>query len=636
MPTKQQRLQLIVQAKDQTGRVLTQVNNDLSRLVSLATGPAGVAAALLLVGKQAYATYNELGALGARADRTSDTFVSLVGNADAAQFALAGLRRVTKRGVDDQTLMAASSKFLSMNLAETVQEAEHLAYVSTQLGMAMNMPGGPTQSMNYFALLLANKSIRRLDEFGISATRVRERLSAMGSSVANDADFMAAVMAEAGVTMERVGEQSVTAWEAQEVAVANLKTEIGLYLAEMTGIPGILADVAQGVTEVMRAGRSASQVMAPFNTILAEQIEYMGLALSEEDKRIKGLARIEAQLANGTLTVAEAIAAARELLGVYRDWRDDLADVTKLEGEHEDQLEAMADAHIKAGKAALWHGWAIDQLRWKATLGAEKGFLAIITPEEEAKAIAAIKEYGREVDAANREWQAEVRRQQDEYLSEMRSAVEGALTATTVTEEDLLRARLGIYADKWDEMARRAEDVAARGLESPWAAMFEIPEDVLAGGPERVRLYMRGVAREIRVGQRPEMVDWAAFEREYARIVEEREARKRLVEEGMRRVGGGRADVAAALGLPVDPATQATALATGYAQVDMGGILIKTLATQMETKRGELVLIGQTIATYVAVGFRDLAPATADNWADALGPALFDWLEGQGAFGGRK
>lgn len=245
----------------QTRAIVGQVGGSLGQLTSLIMGPAGLAVALLYLGKKALGTANELAKLGDVANRTHGTFTRLVGGVAASAAALEELRAATKGGVDDLTLMAASSKFLSMHLAENAAEAAHMARVSTQLGMAMNMTGGPTKAMESFALMLANKSIRRLDEFGISADRVRKRLKDMGSSVANDADFIAAVMAEAAATMDRVGEQSATSAEKQETAWSNLRVAIGSAIAEtpayQKGMEAVTGTVELFTDVVKRAGQAA-------------------------------------------------------------------------------------------------------------------------------------------------------------------------------------------------------------------------------------------------------------------------------------------------------------------------------------------------------------------------------------------
>jgi len=46
-------------------------------------------------------------------------------------------------------------------------------------------------------------------------------------------------------------------------------------------------------------------------------------------------------------------------------------------------------------------------------------------------------------------------------------------------------------------------------------------------------------------------------------------------------------------------------------------------------------VIGQSIAAYLVLGLTNLTSATAYNWAEALGPAMFGWLENRGYFGER-
>ncbi|MDR0608015.1 MAG: hypothetical protein LBG52_06870 [Candidatus Peribacteria bacterium] len=78
------------------------------------------------------------------------------------------------------------------------------------------MGNSATQSMADFAALLANQSLPRLDTFGISSGKVRERIEELMNATAGmtrEEAFMTAVMEEGTKSMERLGVQSDTAGE---------------------------------------------------------------------------------------------------------------------------------------------------------------------------------------------------------------------------------------------------------------------------------------------------------------------------------------------------------------------------------------------------------------------------------------
>jgi len=141
------------------------------------------------------------------------------------------LRDATRGMVADADLMQAGNKFLAMGLADTAEGAANLAEMATQLGMAMGEDA--TASMENFALMMANQSIPRLDSFGISSSKVRERIEELMATTAGmtrEAAFNQAVMEQGAITMEKVGEQSNTVAASQariRATIANLRLEIG-------------------------------------------------------------------------------------------------------------------------------------------------------------------------------------------------------------------------------------------------------------------------------------------------------------------------------------------------------------------------------------------------------------------------
>ena len=165
---------------------------------------------------------------------TTNTFAALTESIGTdAVTALEALREATRGMVADADLMQAGNKFLAMGLANSAEGAAELAEVATQLGMAMGEDA--TSSMENFALMMANQSIPRLDSFGISSAAVRDRiaeLQAETEGMTREAAFNQAVMEQAAITMEKVGEQGGGAAGSMariKTTFENLKTELGRY-----------------------------------------------------------------------------------------------------------------------------------------------------------------------------------------------------------------------------------------------------------------------------------------------------------------------------------------------------------------------------------------------------------------------
>jgi len=162
---------------------------------------------------------------------TFDALTASIGT-DAVT-AVGQLREATRGMVSDADLMQAGNKFFAMGLADTAEGAAELAEVATQLGMAMGEDA--TSSMENFALMMANQSIPRLDSFGISSGKVRERieeLMAETEGLTREQAFNQAVMEQAQITMAKVGEQGGGAAGSMariKTTIANLRMEIGQY-----------------------------------------------------------------------------------------------------------------------------------------------------------------------------------------------------------------------------------------------------------------------------------------------------------------------------------------------------------------------------------------------------------------------
>jgi hypothetical protein len=208
----------------------------------MVAGAAGVGAALFAL-KKGFDFAKE----GAQLAKVEDTFESLsrsIGTSSSSM--LRSLREATAGMVTDIELMSANSRFLSMGLADSADEAANLSRIAVTLGGAMGKEAGP--AMEEFALLMANQSIPRLDTFGISAGKVRQRikdLQAATPGLSRETAFMTATMEEAAVAMEKVGNAVPTDPYTQlEVSVSNLTDAMKMQAAD--GLGPTLSLIAEG------------------------------------------------------------------------------------------------------------------------------------------------------------------------------------------------------------------------------------------------------------------------------------------------------------------------------------------------------------------------------------------------------
>jgi hypothetical protein len=193
----------------------------------------------------------EFARAGAMADRATTAFENLSGGALAGRDNLQAMLEATDNTLDSLSAMEASSKLMSMGLAGNADELGELAEMAVTLGRAFGRDA--TQALDEFGLLLANRSILRLDTFGIASGRVRERVNELTKAGLDaDAAFKEATFEEGRKAMERLGETGGAAaddMEKLEAAITDVKTEATLAVSELLELSG----AAKKVHEVGQA-----------------------------------------------------------------------------------------------------------------------------------------------------------------------------------------------------------------------------------------------------------------------------------------------------------------------------------------------------------------------------------------------
>lgn len=196
----------------------------------------------------------ELGELGAQSLRTGRAFEAISGGADEATKNLEAMKRATRGAMSEQEMMAQSSRLMQMGLARNSDELEEMTTMAVRLGTAMGRDA--TQSVEEFALLLANQSIPRLDTFGISASKVRARiaeLQAATEGLGREEAFLQAVREEGAISMARLGdatEDEMLAFEQLRASTDDLKAAYAERLAPaISGVARLLAEQATAVKE---------------------------------------------------------------------------------------------------------------------------------------------------------------------------------------------------------------------------------------------------------------------------------------------------------------------------------------------------------------------------------------------------
>lgn len=172
--------------------------------------------------------------LGAESETVSNRFVKFAGSADRAQEFLAAFSEATEDTIPRLDAMNAASRLLQMELVANADEMELMAAIAVRLGNQTLTAG---QRISDFALLLGNKSVRRLDNFGLSVDSVRARAAELkAEGIGLNEAFKLAVLEQGAANLAILGDTSElasTKIAATAAAFDDLKTAGGEALLEI-------------------------------------------------------------------------------------------------------------------------------------------------------------------------------------------------------------------------------------------------------------------------------------------------------------------------------------------------------------------------------------------------------------------
>ena len=276
-------IQVTIRAVDQFSQTFRQYNEQLKQVgtnsaqlaqgvkqqdnafAGLATGiKASIAAYAGLKGLQ---MVGEMVQLGDAANRAENVFRNLTSSMGGYAANMAALRQATGGIVDDMTLQESGAKLLQMGLAGTTEEMARLSEMAVKLGGAMGM--SVEKSFSDFALMLANQSIMRLDQFGISGAKVRAEMNELRETMGltKEEAFKLAVLDQGSQALDRLGasaEAAQTPMARLQSLIANLSQDFSQGLA--TGINSLvgLAEIGlgQNPTQIANRDRAAASQRA--------------------------------------------------------------------------------------------------------------------------------------------------------------------------------------------------------------------------------------------------------------------------------------------------------------------------------------------------------------------------------------
>lgn len=627
-------------------------------------GGAGVAGAVMgawQLGQRAI----ELSKVGAAADRAAEAFERRLGGDATA--ALEKLRVASQGTISDIDLMQAATRAQMLGVADDAETLGGLLEVAARRGRDMGM--STADAFSDIVTGIGRLSPMILDNLGI-VMDAKGTYEAYAESVGKTADALTDLEKRQAlvqrVLQEATGDpgalDAAGRIEAEAAAWENFTTALGQNLTELTRIQGdtaqILQFMADGMQENATVSRQAETATVSYKDRLSElaaQGELSAMSLGLVDQRAAQMVD-EFEAGNATLdetnvnldmlfAAVGGLVERTDLATVSEfEFREALAEVlatlepyTAVVNEVPTLLDlamqATADYGAMLGEQASDFDVAAESARAYANAlglvgeemflitasgGMPKPVVTIADMERRALAGRILMEQEErrrlEAERAARQHASTMESLYREQQAAMRRMAESILTPTTVTPADMFRAQtgaLGGYVDKWDESARRLEDIANRGAASPWWEVLEIPEEVLAQGEEAARLWARETADAVQRGVRPDLIDWEAFDRAAEEFMRDKEAREQTLAMAMQRLGGAapESDVRAMLGMPADATQEAVAVGEAFQQglgaVDMGRAVTERFREQMQAQMQRWVTMGSMTVTWFAQGLEE-------------------------------
>ena len=437
--------------------------------------------------------------LGHQIRITEKSFEAFSGGSEQAAAKLEAVTRASGNTVDTMEAMRIANRAAALGMAETAGELERVTKFARTASAVLG--GDVAGVLDNLALAASNLSYMRLDQMGISASRVRDRvkeLTAANKDLSKEQAFLqaaievgeeafASVTEELGNTTSGVdelrtafnelryelakgpigqGADSVFRWVADQLNAGTIQrqTEILEQQAEKYSNAWFqsgrevgaqltrLVDLMERLDEMSAAGVTGVESMR-------ERV--LDLAYAIETGAVRG-DEIEA-------SVTRQIAAVDHLAYSWGSVQTAVGGVATQVGITEEKLKAMSD-QIRGQIDAFNQTGSIygTEVRQSPSYGgydpSGTGSAADKQANLERESQQTREENARQAGIANAakdEWAKAAQAMADEWERQMEAAlrgVQGLFDTSGVTAEDLARSKDGTYEEKADEFVRRFAD----------------------------------------------------------------------------------------------------------------------------------------------------------------------------------
>ncbi len=492
--------------KDVTGNLRGM--DDAARVVTggldglmAAAGVAGLAVLAKQVGEAVW----ELANLGAEAARVEDAFMRVsAGVGVVGSDIVAAMDAATLATVDDEALMQVATNSMIMGLRLTGKEWGNLA-----------------AGARYHARLIGEDTRTVFSGMLEAITRGQPRmLAALKFPGARDAiNEMAEGLDGAASSMTEAERQAALL----ELVMGTLTDEMGKY-GEM------MPDMIDRTDQLKRKWEDLKESMGQGLLETAGAWNILDNAAEQFEGQMIRNGEVYTRMASGAWRFDEALTAETKAQQAANQvtsyWIARAAPYEAATRKAADATAAFVKAMPKASDAAGWKAYVAtvnaelnkltlnlhmtkaeaDQFRegMYAGLGG-RGESAVAIATAHAATLAANEQLAQDTADAWKKAAEDSASAWESAWDDLRGTVEAALQATGVTAEDLAATASGVYVDKWDENIRRLNAIAANGFAElqahpDWAAVLEIPPEVLSGTEQQLKDWAAGTAKAAPTG----------------------------------------------------------------------------------------------------------------------------------------
>jgi len=267
------------QAEQTTKQAGDNANDSQSKFGNMGRAIAG---AFTLAAAQQVINFGlEMNRLGEEVNATKAIFEQLVTPMGDVEAIMDRLRSATLGAATDNQIRTGANMLLRMGIADSPEELEGLIGMITRLKTPTEDLGSAIEN---FSLMMANQSVLRLDSFGLSSGRVRNRINELleaGQALNREEAFKMAVMEEGARAIERLGSAAQTASTPiarLETSVANLTEQAASNInAGVSGSLGIL-EIALGLhpEQQRQAQERMDRITDEMGTVFVEAMAAKG------------------------------------------------------------------------------------------------------------------------------------------------------------------------------------------------------------------------------------------------------------------------------------------------------------------------------------------------------------------------